>query len=81
MSVCLPVYLSIYWLVHHLQIVDVSLLSLLHFTITIADAWSKRWISSTHKGSDAGKFVLTAGKFYGDAEKSKGIQTSQVSVL
>jgi calreticulin len=41
------------------------------------DSWEKRWISSTHKGSDAGKFVLTAGKFYGDAEQSKGIQTSQ----
>jgi len=41
------------------------------------DAWEKRWVSSTHKGNDAGKFVLTAGKFYGDAEKSKGIQTSQ----
>jgi hypothetical protein len=42
------------------------------------DAWEKRWVLSTHKGNDAGKFVLTAGKFYGDAEKSKGIQTSQV---
>lgn len=41
------------------------------------DAWENRWVSSTHKGNDAGKFVLTAGKFYGDAEKSKGIQTSQ----
>jgi calreticulin len=41
------------------------------------DSWEKRWISSTQKGSDAGKFVLTAGKFYGDAEKDKGIQTSQ----
>jgi len=40
-------------------------------------SWESRWISSTHKGGDAGKFVLTAGKFYGDAEKSKGIQTSQ----
>jgi calreticulin len=36
-----------------------------------------RWVESTHKGADAGKFVLTAGKFYGDAEKDKGIQTSQ----
>ncbi|CAB1326019.1 unnamed protein product [Coregonus sp. 'balchen'] len=27
--------------------------------------------------SDYGKFVLTAGKFYGDAEKDKGLQTSQ----
>jgi len=41
------------------------------------DAWESRWVQSTHKGAEAGKFVLTAGKFYGDAEKDKGIQTSQ----
>ncbi|NWJ10162.1 CALR protein, partial [Crypturellus undulatus] len=39
-------------------------------------AWSSRWVESKHK-SDYGKFVLSAGKFYGDAEKDKGIQTSQ----
>eukprot|EP00745_Piridium_sociabile_P024810 TRINITY_DN39295_c0_g2_i3.p1 TRINITY_DN39295_c0_g2~~TRINITY_DN39295_c0_g2_i3.p1 ORF type:complete len:411 (-),score=136.73 TRINITY_DN39295_c0_g2_i3:645-1877(-) len=36
-----------------------------------------RWIESTHKGSEQGKFKITAGKFYGDAEKDKGLQTSQ----
>merc|ERR1712048_964786 len=41
------------------------------------DAWESRWVQSTHKGAEAGKFVVTAGKFYGDAEKDKGIQTSQ----
>jgi len=40
------------------------------------EAWKDRWIPSTHK-SDYGEFVLTHGKFYGDAEKDKGIQTSQ----
>uniref|UniRef100_A0A8C7RF56 Calreticulin n=1 Tax=Oncorhynchus mykiss TaxID=8022 RepID=A0A8C7RF56_ONCMY len=40
------------------------------------DAWNTRWVESTHR-SDYGKFVLTAGKFYGDAEKDKGLQTSQ----
>ncbi|XP_015212215.1 calreticulin [Lepisosteus oculatus] len=40
------------------------------------DAWKSRWVESKHK-SDYGKFVLTAGKFYGDAEKDKGLQTSQ----
>ncbi|TRY75437.1 hypothetical protein TCAL_09500 [Tigriopus californicus] len=39
--------------------------------------WEDNWVQSTHKGDEAGKFVLTAGKFYGDAEKDKGIQTSQ----
>ncbi|XP_074835736.1 calreticulin [Carettochelys insculpta] len=40
------------------------------------DAWASRWVESKHK-SDYGKFKLTAGKFYGDAEKDKGLQTSQ----
>jgi calreticulin len=40
------------------------------------DAWKDRWVQSKHK-SDYGEFKLTAGKFYGDAEKDKGIQTSQ----
>ncbi|XP_029474508.1 LOW QUALITY PROTEIN: calreticulin-like [Rhinatrema bivittatum] len=40
------------------------------------DGWQKRWIESKHK-SDYGKFQLSAGKFYGDEEKDKGIQTSQ----
>jgi len=36
-----------------------------------------KWVQSTAKGGEAGKFELSAGKFYGDAEKDKGIQTSQ----
>jgi len=40
------------------------------------DAWKSRWIQSKHK-SDYGEFKLTAGKFYGDAEEDKGIQTGQ----
>ena len=35
-----------------------------------------RWVQSAHK-DDLGKFVLSAGKFYGDAEADKGLQTSQ----
>merc|ERR1712078_660132 len=40
------------------------------------DSWSDRWVQSEHK-DDLGKFELTAGSFYGDAEKDKGIKTSQ----
>jgi len=40
------------------------------------DSWEARWIQSKHK-SDLGEFKLNAGKFYGDAEKDKGMQTSQ----
>lgn len=37
----------------------------------------KTWVESTFKGAEAGKWKWTAGKFYNDAEKDKGIQTSQ----
>lgn len=36
-----------------------------------SDAWKSRWVNSEHK-SDYGQFKLTAGNFYGDAEKDKG---------
>lgn len=41
------------------------------------ETWEQRWIYSTSKGSDAGKFKLTSGKFYGDKERDQGIQTEQ----
>ncbi|XP_074120742.1 calreticulin-like [Sminthopsis crassicaudata] len=40
------------------------------------DGWKKRWVQSKHL-SEYGKFQLTAGKFYGDKEKDKGLQTSE----
>uniref|UniRef100_A0A8C8CRW5 Calreticulin n=1 Tax=Oncorhynchus tshawytscha TaxID=74940 RepID=A0A8C8CRW5_ONCTS len=40
------------------------------------DSWTTRWVESSHR-SDYGEFVLTPGKFYGDPEKDKGLQTSQ----
>ncbi|TNN61734.1 Calreticulin [Liparis tanakae] len=40
------------------------------------DGWQSRWAESKHK-SDYGQWKLTAGKFYGDAEADKGLQTSQ----
>lgn len=39
--------------------------------------WADKWVQSAHEGKEFGKFDHTAGKFYGDAEKDKGIQTSQ----
>ncbi|KAF5272214.1 hypothetical protein FQA39_LY01296 [Lamprigera yunnana] len=41
------------------------------------DSWEKNWVYSEHPGKEFGKFVLTAGKFYGNEEQSKGLQTSQ----
>lgn len=48
------------------------------FHETFPDAeWEPRWIQSKHEGKEFGPFKLTAGKFYGDVEKDKGLQTSQ----
>ena len=43
----------------------------------LAAAWSKNWVKSSWKKSDgtAGDWTWTAGKWYGDAEADKGIQT------
>ena len=52
-------------------------LSEVYFEEKFGAGWEDRWVQSTHKGADAGKFVLSAGKFHGDAELDQGIQTSQ----
>jgi calreticulin len=50
----------------------------IHFKETFDDeSYEKRWVYSDSKGADAGKFALTAGKFYGDEKRDQGIQTSQ----
>ncbi|XP_038616440.1 calreticulin-like [Tachyglossus aculeatus] len=43
---------------------------------TDGDGWKSRWVESKHS-SDYGKFQLSAGSFYGDEEKDKGLQTTQ----
>ena len=52
-------------------------LSEVFFEEQFGAGYEDRWVQSTHKGAEAGKFVLSAGKFYGDAEKDQGIQTSE----
>lgn len=44
---------------------------------TFDDSWTDRWVKSKWKQNDgtAGEFKLSAGKWYGDAEADKGIQT------
>jgi len=39
--------------------------------------WEKRWVPSTFKGAEAGKWEVSAGKFYGDAEADKGLRTTE----
>ncbi len=45
--------------------------------VLVADSWTDRWVKSKWKQNDgtAGDFKLSAGKWYGDAEADKGIQT------
>jgi calreticulin len=45
-------------------------------TFSDGDAWESRWVQSEHK-DDLGQFIVSSGKFYGDKEKDKGLQTSQ----
>eukprot|EP00123_Amoebidium_parasiticum_P006624 comp17537_c0_seq1/m.17096 comp17537_c0_seq1/g.17096 ORF comp17537_c0_seq1/g.17096 comp17537_c0_seq1/m.17096 type:complete len:376 (-) comp17537_c0_seq1:417-1544(-) len=47
------------------------------FQETFDDSYKSRWVSSTFKGAEQGEWKLSAGKFYADAEKDKGLQTSQ----
>lgn len=38
--------------------------------------WEDNWIYSKAEGKEFGKFELTAGKFYNDAENDKGMYIS-----
>ncbi|XP_074060495.1 calreticulin-3 isoform X1 [Macrotis lagotis] len=40
------------------------------------ESWRNRWIPSTND-SNFGKFRLSSGKFYGDIQKDKGLQTTE----
>ena len=46
-------------------------------TFSDGEGWTKRWIQSKVKESDAGVMTLSAGSFYADAEDDKGIMSSQ----
>jgi calreticulin len=48
-----------------------------YYSETFDGDWESRWVPSTYKGADAGKFDVSAGKFYGDAQADKGLHTTQ----
>jgi len=50
-----------------------------HFKETFDKDWEKRWVPSTAKEAEGtqGKWEVSAGKFYGDAEEDKGLRTSE----
>jgi calreticulin len=49
----------------------------IYFKEEFGPDFTERWVESTFKGAEQGKFTHSAGKFFNDAEKDKGIQTSQ----
>jgi len=48
-----------------------------YYSETFDGDWRSRWVESGFKGEDAGKWDVSAGKFYGDAQADKGLQTTQ----
>jgi len=52
-----------------------------YFSETFSDDWESRWTASEWKKSDGtqGTWKLSAGKWYGNEEEDKGIQTSEDS--
>lgn len=46
------------------------------FKEEFGEDWESRWVQSTHK-EDYGKFILSAGNYYGDAKRDAGLKTSQ----
>jgi len=50
-----------------------------YFKEEFNDGWESRWVKSTHKEADGtnGEFGISAGKFFGDEEEQKGLQTQK----
>lgn len=44
------------------------------FPLIFTGNWEDNWVYSKAEGKEFGKFELTAGKFYNDAENDKGMQ-------
>lgn len=51
---------------------NVVLTNFFIFFFHSVDNWEDNWVYSKAEGKEFGKFELTAGKFYNDAENDKG---------
>jgi len=56
-----------------------STFATVHFQETFDDSWSSRWVPSKFKEAEgtAGKWDVTAGKYYGDEKRDQGLHTTQ----
>jgi calreticulin len=54
-------------------------LATVHFSEDFSGDWESRWVKSTNKEAEGtqGPWKVSAGKYYGDAETDKGLQTGQ----
>jgi len=50
----------------------------IYFSETFDEGWEKRWVGSKSRESEGsqGKWDVTAGKYYNDAQKDKGLHTT-----
>jgi calreticulin len=60
-----------------LAIVCAAARGAVYFEEDFSAGWEDRWVLSAHKGSEAGKFELSHGKFFGDEEKDVGLKTME----
>lgn len=51
------------------------------FPLIFTGNWEDNWVYSKAEGKEFGKFELTAGKFYNDAENDKGMHRSFYSII
>nr|XP_006824896.1 PREDICTED: calreticulin-like isoform X2 [Saccoglossus kowalevskii] len=49
----------------------------IYFQEQFGEGYEGRWVESTAKGGEQGKWAWSAGKFFNDEDKDKGIQTSE----
>ena len=53
----------------------------LFFPLIFTGNWEDNWVYSKAEGKEFGKFELTAGKFYNDAENDKGMHRYFNSII
>jgi len=41
--------------------------------------WEDRWVISKHKTEAVGEYIVSSGKYFGDAEADKGLKTAKDS--
>jgi calreticulin len=67
----------VYWLALLAAVSGPSLAKVLFKEDFDSEGWNERWVQTKFPGKEFGPFDWTSGKFYGDADKDKGIKTGQ----